>query len=117
MHKKKEAFSGFQVIDVETISGDAVAVEVPLPNRVTALEVNNAVTVSVEGADVAGADTKVTSERENVGVGEGSEGVTILHKGVTGGGGVGGGGGVLHFLVPLFVFVFVFVLSLRTLIY
>ena len=60
----------------------------------------------MEGANVAGADAKVTSQRENVGVGEGGERVTVFKESIAGGGGVGGGGGVLHFFVPLFVFVF-----------
>ena len=61
----------------------------------------------MEGANVAGADAKVSSKGENVGVGKGSERIAVLDEGIAGGGGVGGGGGgVLHFLVPLFVFVF-----------
>ena len=69
------------------------------------MEVNNPVTVAVEGVNVAGADTKVSSKGENVGIGEGGERIAVLDEGIAGGG-VGGGGGVLHFLVPLFVFVF-----------
>ena len=107
MHQKKEAFSSFQIIDVETVGGDAVPVEIPLPNRAPALEINDAVAVAVEGMDVGAVQTKVTSQRENVGIGEGSENVAILKESVAGGGGVGGGVGVLHFLVLLFVFVFV----------
>ena len=85
-----------QIIDVETVSGDAVPVKIPFPNRAAALEVNDAVTVAVEGANVADAYTKVPSECKNVGIGEGSENIAILHEGGAGGGG-GGGGGVFHF--------------------
>ena len=108
MHKKRRGFSSlFQIVDVEAVGGLAVAVvEVPLPNRAAALKVHDAEAVAVEGVNVAGADTKVTSEGEDVGIGESGERVTIFDEGIAGGGGVGGGGGVLHFLVPLFVFVF-----------
>ena len=66
---------------------------------------HNPIAVAVEGVNVGTVQAKVTGEGENVGIGEGGEGVAVLDEGIAGGGGVGGGG-VLHFLVPLFVFVF-----------
>ena len=57
----------------------------------------------MKGVNVAGADAKVTGQRKDIGVSEGSKRVTVFDEGIAGG---GGGGGVLHFFVPLFVFVF-----------